>query len=194
MSKGRPIDEMLKPLAGNPIQAYLGNGLHTLGLLHWILSQTGKADVWVSSYSTSEAFLNGFMLMKSQGTVGRSMLLLDQRAVKKTMKLMTEMQVAFDHVFLGQNHSKIVLVRNGSWQVAVVTSQNQTYGARAESTIITTDRGVFNVIMRQFVELAGKNSVELKYNSDGIGEFGEGCGAAGDAAHDTRTDWQPFGV
>lgn len=67
MSKGQPIDEMLKPLSDNPIQAYLGNGLHTLGLLHWILGQTGKADVWVSSYSTSEPFLNGFALMKLQG-------------------------------------------------------------------------------------------------------------------------------
>lgn len=161
MSKGQPIDEMLKPLSGNSIQAYLGNGLHTLGLLHWILGQTGKADVWVSSYSTSEPFLNGFVLMKSKGKVGRSMILLDARAVKKTLKLVGEMKFAFDHVFFSQNHSKIVLVKNDMWQVAAVTSQNQTYGARAESTIITTDRGVFDVIMRQFVELAGNNSVEL---------------------------------
>ena len=220
MSKGRPIDEMLKPLSDNPIQAYLGNGLHTLGLLHWILGQTGKADVWVSSYSTSEPFLNGFALMKLQGKVGRSMILLDARAVKKTLKLVAEMKYGFDHVFFGQNHSKIILVKNDMWQVAVVTSQNQTYGARAESTIITTDKGVFDVIMRQFVELAGNNSVELidkRDNDEKREEFGrlffdryvpacdpcagdaagisrDESGAAGDAAHDTRTDWQPFGV
>ncbi len=215
MSKGRPIDEMLKPLPGNPIQAYLGNGLHTLGLLHWILSQTGKADVWVSSYSTSEAFLNGFMLMKMKGTIGRSMVLLDQRAVKKTLKLVGEMKMAFDHVFFGQNHSKIVLVKNECWQVAVVTSQNQTYGDRAESSIITTDSGVFDVIMRQFVELAGRNSVEFIINdndeTEGFerllyghhhiggtaprhGGDGDKSGTSCDASSDTGTDWEPFGV
>lgn len=221
MSKGRPISEMLKPLSDNPIQAYLGNGLHTLGLLHWILNQTGKADVWVSSYSTSEPFLNGFVLLKQQGKVGESMILLDQRAVKKTIKLIVEMKFAFNHVFLGQNHSKIILVKNKKWNIAVVTSQNQTYGARAESTIITTDKGVFNVIMQQFIEIAGKGAVELQFgfkdekpftkfrNSPGASQFTgfaeyvdhqieednrRRSGEADNASHDTRTDWRPIGV
>lgn len=49
------------------------------------------------------------------------------------------MQSCFDHVHLAQNHSKIVLVKNENYQVAVISSQNQTYGDRAECTMITTD-------------------------------------------------------
>lgn len=49
------------------------------------------------------------------------------------------MQSCFDHVHLAQNHSKIMLVKNESHQVAVISSQNQTYGDRAECTMITTD-------------------------------------------------------
>lgn len=56
MSKGKDIDSLLAPIADTPIQAYFGDGLHTLGLLNWLLAQTGPADVWVSSYSTSEPF------------------------------------------------------------------------------------------------------------------------------------------
>lgn len=143
------------------------------------------------------------------------MVLLDQRAVKKTLKLVGEMKMAFDHVFFGQNHSKIVLVKNECWQVAVVTSQNQTYGDRAESSIITTDSGVFDVIMRQFVELAGRNSVEFIINdndeTEGFerllyghhhiggtaprhGGDGDKSGTSCDASPDTGTDWEPFGV
>ena len=83
----KEINKELEPLSERAIQAYFGSGLHTLGLLHWILSQTGRADVWMSSYSTSEQFLNGFALLKAKGLVKGSMLVLDQRAAKKTVKL-----------------------------------------------------------------------------------------------------------
>lgn len=197
MSRGRKISDMLLPLSEKPIQAYLGNGMHTLGLLRWILEQTGKADVWVSSYSTSEPFLNGFALMKAQGMVSQSMILLDQRASKKTLKLQSLMVNAFDRVFLGQNHSKIILVRNAQWVVSVITSQNQTYGARAESTIVTTDKDVFRVMMSQFIDIAGTGSVELKFNNGktitfaGDGEADKGVFAD---APLPGADWRPIGV
>lgn len=150
MSKGKDIDSLLKPIADTPIQAYFGDGLHTLGLLNWLLAQTGPADVWVSSYSTSEPFLNGFYLLGQKGLVRHSAILLDQRAARKTLRLESLLTHAFEHVFLGQNHSKILLVRNSKVTISVVTSQNQTYGARAESTIITTDPDVFYVMMQQY--------------------------------------------
>lgn len=36
-----------------------------------------------------------------------------------------------------------MLVANNEWLVSVITSQNQTYGDRAECTFITTDRDVY---------------------------------------------------
>lgn len=104
MSKGKDIDSLLKPIADTPIQAYFGDGLHTLGLLNWLLAQTGPADVWVSSYSTSEPFLNGFYLLGQKGLVRHSAILLDQRAARKTLRLESLLTHAFEHVFLGQNH------------------------------------------------------------------------------------------
>lgn len=52
------------------------------------------------------------------------------------------MTEAFDEVKLTLNHSKVMLVANSEWLVSVITSQNQTYGDRAECTFITTDRDV----------------------------------------------------
>ena len=112
MSKGKDIDSLLAPIADTPIQAYFGDGLHTLGLLNWLLAQTGPADVWVSSYSTSEPFLNGFYLLGQKGLVRHSAILLDQRAARKTLRLESLLTHAFEHVFLGQNHSKILLFPN----------------------------------------------------------------------------------
>ena len=192
MPKGRDINTMLRPLAEKPVQAYFGQGLHTLGLLGWLLGQTGRADVYVSSYSTSEPFLNGFALLRDRGLVARSVLLLDQRAARKTLKLERLMAGAFEHVMLGQNHSKLLLIQNAGWTVSVVTSQNQTYGARAESTIICTDPQVFDVLQQQFFHIVADGAVELDLKN-GTGIIAT-SGATGTAAADTEPDWRPFGA
>ena len=192
MPKGKDIKELLKPLAEKPIQAYFGQGLHTLGLLHWILAQTGRASVFVSSYSTSEPFLNGFYLLRQKGMVEKGMLLLDERAARKTVQLEHLMTGAFDNVFLGQNHSKVLLVHNRQWKVSVVTSQNQTYGNRAESTIITTDGDVYEQLLKQMEYSIVERSVEIDI-AHGTGIITE-SGAAGVLAADTARDWEPFGL
>lgn len=192
MPKGKDINTLLRPLSEKGVQAYFGQGLHTLGLLQWILSQTGRASVFVSSYSTSEPFLNGFFLLRKKELIEKSMLLLDQRAARKTLQLEQLMSGAFDHVFLGQNHSKILLIHNMDWQVSVVTSQNQTYGARDESTIILTDKDVYNQLMAQMESCIVSSAVEIDIKN-GRGIITE-SGGAGTSAADSTTDWQPIGA
>lgn len=192
MPKGKDINSLLRPVRDVPLQAYFGQGLHTLGLLNWLLPQTGKADVWVSSYSTSEPFLNGFYLLRQKDLVRHSAILLDQRAARKTLHLESLLDAAFEHVLLGQNHSKLLLVQNFHISVSVVTSQNQTYGARAESTIISTDLQVFDCLMRQFQDICSQGAVELDLKN-GKGIIAE-SGTAGTSATDPFPDWRPFGA
>ena len=152
---------ILKPLAEKPIQAYFGSGLHTLGLLGWILSQTGPSSIFVSSYSTSEPFLNGVARLRDKGLVRHGILLLDHRAARKTLQLEQLMAGVFDSVMLGQNHSKVLLVHTNRMEVTVVTSQNQTYGDRAECTLVTTSQEVFYQQYCGFRELVDNNSLLL---------------------------------
>lgn len=148
-------------MATHPMQSHLGRGLHTLGLLGWILEQTGPADVYVSTFSTSDAFLRGFYNLKKKNLVLKSVLLADLKASKKTYRLYKEMQRNFDAVYLAQNHSKVVLVQNDRWTVTVISSQNQTYGNRAECTLVTTSQDIFYEQYCGFQELVDNNSVQL---------------------------------
>lgn len=161
MSKGKSPGEFLRPLATHPLQSHLGRGLHTLGLLGWILDQTGPADVYVSTFSTSDAFLRGFFNLKRKGLVLKSVLLADLKASKKTYRLYKEMQQNFDAVYLSQNHSKVVLVQNNRWTVTVISSQNQTYGDRAETTLVTTNQEIFYQQYCGFSDLVDNNSIQL---------------------------------
>jgi len=161
MSRGRDIRTILQPLNKQATQTYLGTGLHTLGLLNWILQQTGRADVYVSTFSTSEAFLNGFYNLRKKHLIGHSVLLADLKASKKTLHLYRLMQSCFDSVYLGMNHSKIVLVQNDSHLVSVISSQNQTYGDRAECTMVTTDQMAFYNLYSGLCDIVDKNSIQL---------------------------------
>lgn len=161
MPKGLDLNSVLRPLAKCRLQSYLGRGVHTLGLLGWILDQTGRADVYVSTFSTSDAFLRGFYNLKKKGLIAHSVLLADLKASRKTVKLYKEMQVCFDSVFLSMNHSKVVLVQNDRFLVTVISSQNQTYGDRAECTVVTTDQEVFLQQYSGFKDLVDCESFQI---------------------------------
>lgn len=168
MPKGKDLNRIFRPLAKNPLQSYLGKGVHTLGLLRWILDQTGQADIYLSTYSTSDAFLRGFYNLKKKGLVGHAFMLADLKASKKTVKLYREMQNCFNSVYLTTNHSKVVLVQNDSHLVTVISSQNQTYGDRAECTIITTNQEVFLQQFEGFKHLVEDKSIQLNGLFEGL--------------------------
>ena len=52
------------------------------------------------------------------------------------------------HVYLADNHSKVLLVRSENGDtVTVLTSQNLTRGNRIESALVTTDPGIFDTLL-----------------------------------------------
>ena len=188
MPKGKRLSNIFKPLAKCGTQSYLGKGVHTLGLLAWILDQTGRADIYLSTFSTSDAFLRGFYNLKKKGLIGHAVMLADLKASKKTVKLYREMQSCFDSVYLTTNHSKVVLVQNDNHLVTVISSQNQTYGDRAECTLVTTNQEVFLQQYSGFKEMVDEKSIQLNGLFNGIaGENPESGREADDDFGDFRT-------
>ncbi|KXB86065.1 hypothetical protein HMPREF3034_00013 [Prevotella sp. DNF00663] len=161
MNRKNPIASLLNPLSKQPFQCYLGTGLHSLGLLGWILEQTGRADVYVSTFSTSDAFLSGFWRLKKKKLIGHSVLVADLKASQKTIQLYKLMQNNFDTVYLSMNHSKIMLIQNEKWTVSVITSQNQTYGDRAECTMVTTSQEAFLSLYTGLSNIVNNKSLQL---------------------------------
>lgn len=190
MPKGKRLSNIFKPLAKCGTQSYLGKGVHTLGLLAWILEQTGRADIYLSTFSTSDAFLRGFYNLKKKGLISHAVMLADLKASKKTVKLYREMQSCFDSVYLTTNHSKVVLVQNDNHLVTVISSQNQTYGDRAECTLVTTNQEVFLQQYSGFKEMVDEKSIQLNGLFNGIaGENPE----SGREADDDFGDFRTFG-
>lgn len=128
-------DEVFKPVSEADSQVYLGRGIHTLGLISWLLPQNGVSDVFVTTFSTSVEFLSGFFNLRKTGLIRHAVMVADLKASRKTAKLMPLVEKCFDEVYLAENHSKVVLL-HGADALSVISSQNNTYGGRIECTYL----------------------------------------------------------
>ena len=185
------VIKYLAPLAEKPFQAYLGKGLHLLGILNWIASQTGSIDrLFVSTYSTSDEFLSGLINLKREGYIKAAVLIADVKAAKKTVILENIMKQCFDDVILAENHSKVMLLICGEQLISVVTSQNQTYGGRSESTIVTTMPEIFWQLYEGYMKIVKEGVSMYGIHSETTGADNSAIGTI----NATFRDFRPFGA
>lgn len=159
MNHSELISSALKPLADNPNQAYLSNMLQVADVLQWILDQTGSANVQMTSFSISEEFLRRIFFIEKAKLITSLDIVLDFKATNKTLILWPFIAQTVEHCYLASNHSKILLVYNDRWTVAVVMSQNLTRGNRFESGFISTDKAVFDSLHQQVDYVITRQSV-----------------------------------
>lgn len=157
----RIINEVLKPLSRCPLQSYLDNRIQLFDVLEKILVETGPANVYITTFSTSEEFLRKIFHFRKKGFIRHATMVTDLKASKKTKNLYHLISNVFDDVYLGENHSKIILISNEKWHVAVCTSQNQTRGNRTEGGIITTDKKVFDTFYRALSDFISTKTIQL---------------------------------
>lgn len=162
MKRNSQISDFLKPLTDTPFQAYLSNTIQVADLLEWILSQVGKSEIWVTSFSISEEFLRRLFFIKERGNISDISLVLDFKATQKTLKLWVFIKEVISNTYLADNHSKILLVKSATGEtVSVVTSQNLTRGNRNESAFISTENKIFCSLCKQISDLIKNHSIPL---------------------------------
>lgn len=162
MKRGTSISDYLRPLEEKSHQVYLTNELQVADVLEWILSQVGRSEVWQTSFSISEEFLRRLFFIEKEGRVSQFNLVLDFKATQKTLRLWPFICQTMQHVFLADNHSKVLLVQAESGAVVtVLTSQNLTRGNRMESALVTTDPDLFNTLKKEMQYIIRNKSVPL---------------------------------
>ena len=159
MARNSILDSLM-PLATCGVQPYFSNRIQLAEVIEWVLSQTGPADIAISTFSTGEEFLRRLARLQRDGHVSQCTLFCDLRAARKTVALYSFIKSVFNRVCLCENHSKVVLISNSSHHVAIVTSQNQTRGDRYEAGLITTDASTFVSLELGFSSMA-QNSISL---------------------------------
>jgi len=155
------VDDIIRPIERNPLQAYLDNRIQLFDVIEKILQETGPAKVYISTFSTSEEFLRRIYRLKKEGLILRSAMLADLKASRKTVILYSLISNTFDECYLAENHSKVILIENSRFRVSICTSQNQTRGNRTESGMISTDPAIYETLLQQFKEIINQKAILL---------------------------------
>lgn len=155
------VNQIVRPLSGTPLQAYLDNRIQLFDVIEKILAETGPAEIYISTFSTSEEFLRRIFRLRKRGWLTKAVMLTDLKASRKTVHLYTFISSVFDDVYLAENHSKVILIRNEKWMVSICTSQNQTRGNRTESGMITTDPCIYLELQKQFSTIVNTKAIHL---------------------------------
>lgn len=143
-------DLLLKP---NAVLPFFTEGRWSLyHLLSHVLLYTGRATVYISSYSLSEAAIRSFKRDMDSGLIENLFVLLDIGVSHRKADLLLFAISIGAQVRLSPNHSKVVIVENAKHCVAVVTSQNLTPNPRLEAGCVFTNANVSQFYRDSFLK------------------------------------------
>ena len=154
---------VLRSLDDYPNQVILTKRLQVADIIEHVLDWTGPAELWQTTFSVSEEFLRRMFNIAKKGKILSANVILDYKGTQKTLKLWHFIANVFNTAYLADNHSKILLARgrDSGRTVAVVTSQNLTRGNRYESSMLTTDPGVYATLLSDWEAIARTQSIPL---------------------------------
>lgn len=150
----------IKPVRECPLQAFVTDKFQLFDTIETVLKEVGPCQMIITSFSMSEEFIRKIYRFKEAGRIQGVTVIIDHKASAKVSKLLNFAGNVFDAVYLGRNHSKVVLLWNTHSQIAIITSQNLTRGNRQESTVITTDLQVY-LDLAQDVAAITDNAVQI---------------------------------
>lgn len=151
----------VSPIA-SPVQSYLGSSLQVADILEFILRCVGPSEVWQSTFSVSEEFLRRLHVIRKRGLITQAHVLLDHKACRKIIKLWPFISQVYEHPYMADNHSKILLIRSRSGhRISVVTSQNLTRGNRTESTLLLSLPDTFGSLLSRFRDITTFHAIPL---------------------------------
>ena len=105
MKRTADINDILKPLADTPYQAYLSNAVQVADILEWIVRQVGVSEVWQTSFSISEEFLRRLFFLKKSCPISRFNLILDHLRKRLSFFEWFKMGVIASVIDIIDNHS-----------------------------------------------------------------------------------------
>ncbi len=106
-------------------------------LLQSLLQKTGPADVWISSFAFSELPARVICDLKDTGVIKQLKCIIDSRVDTRSASALAMLKNACNELKLCATHSKVTVLKNEEWFVAVVGSANYTSNKRIETGIIT---------------------------------------------------------
>lgn len=139
-------------------------------LIDKLLQVTGPAHLCLSSYTLADEALSLLMHLSSSGTIMKIDMLIDSSNIwTKQRQTRFACMITNARIYHTINHSKIILIRNKTWNISLVTSANLTSNARYESGALCTDSGMMELYLSTLTSIMENNAVRVNFNDSANG-------------------------
>ncbi len=128
---------------GKTTHYYSYGNFNLVRLIAHLLKQTGPANIFMTSYSFSQASIEQLLNYRQKGLITSFRVIVDNRVKTMSPIPFQMLSTAFDYR-CSSIHAKVALVWNDNWSISVVTSQNATDNPKMERGTIFTDIETFN--------------------------------------------------
>jgi hypothetical protein len=160
LRKNSHIEKLIKAEIGeivkNQSYQFVSDGNWSMHqLLEYLLEITGPAHVVLSTFSIGEVSIRSLYNLKQAGSILSLKCLFDKGLPKRKLSLLYFANNVFDYAALYANHSKILVIINDQWSVAVNASANFTPNFRIEAGVITTkpnEVSYYNYKLSEYIE------------------------------------------
>lgn len=113
-------------------------------LMHFILSQTGPAKIYFSTWKINEFVASNLFHLVNSGIITEMYAILEKRIPVTSPKAKDLVEANCVKIHICDNHSKVIVIENEDWNVVINGSANMTINPRIESGIVSTIKEVAN--------------------------------------------------
>jgi len=128
-------------------------------LLVALLSITGVANVFISTYALSETPARILSNLKREGMINDLLVIIDNRVDTRTSNTSQLLKSIATKTVLTDTHAKTTIIENDTWKIVVIGSANYTENVRWENGVILFDIEAVEFQKKWFME-ALKNGVQ----------------------------------
>jgi len=125
-------------------------------LLLYLLSQTGRAKVSLSSFSVSDLTIQTFVKARKECFITDFEFILNSAIKRNKLSLLLFAQNMQTKISLLHNHTKLILIENENYSIVVNQSANATINPAHECGVIFTSRADFDIYKQEFEYLFSK--------------------------------------
>lgn len=110
-------------------------------LLGYLVSITGCADIFFTTWAISEDAVRYLIYLKEQGLINNIKTVFDYKCKEQKTQAYLLAKNNFETV-LAKIHAKVLVIKNDEWAITVMGSANWTRNPRAERQLLCTCRSV----------------------------------------------------
>lgn len=142
---GRDLRQDIGDIQTDQVKPFFSEGLWSMhDLMIYLLEITGPAKVWLSTFSISEAAIRAILSAVEKKMITEMHCLFDHTIKKNKLSLLYFAWNVIGDITLTDNHSKVMLIENDRWKIAVIGSANMTPNPRKEAGVIFSIQATFD--------------------------------------------------